>query len=174
MVFAATVIQSSSSSLAQLSTISEFQSSVVHIPGRLNPADHLSRMRFATGEGPAPAAGYGEGSSESVFHVGSTAPACVFTQIGSTVDVARFLHADFTASVAAVKAQVPFLGPILRQSQLHGGLVDKTGCLVPTDSTSTRSSFFTRDGLLFRRSSCSDRLCFPEVPPAALPTNNPY
>ncbi len=138
----------------------------MHIPGpsRLNPADHLSRMHFATGEGPAPTAGYGDGSSE-LFHVGSMAPACVFTQIGSPVDGARFLRADFAASVAAATAQDSFLGPILWQSQLL--LVDKTGfpVTVPADSTvSMRSSFFARDGLLFRRSPRSDRLCIPEVP----------
>ncbi len=60
-----------------LNTVSKFQFSVVHITGRLNPADQLSWMRFTTGEGPAPTAGYGDGSSE-LFHVGSMAPGCVF------------------------------------------------------------------------------------------------
>ena len=37
-----------------LNTISEFKFTVVHIPGRLNPADHLSRMNFPAGPAPAP------------------------------------------------------------------------------------------------------------------------
>ncbi len=146
-----------------LNTVSEFQFSVVHIPGRLNPADHLSRMRSATGEGPAPTTGYGDGSSE-FFHVGSTAPACVFTQIGSPWMARDFSTLILRASVAAATAHDPFLGRILRQSQLLSELVDKTGCPVPADSTSTRTSFFARDGLLFWHSSRSDRLCIPEVP----------
>ncbi len=80
------------------------------------------------------------------------------------MDGARFLHADFAALMAAAMAQDPFLGPILRQSQLQGGLIDKAGRPVPAESTSTCSSFFARDGLHFRRSSRSDRICIPKVP----------
>ena len=41
-----------------LDTIGEFAFTIIHIPGRTNPADFLSRMRFSSGTDPAPTAGY--------------------------------------------------------------------------------------------------------------------
>ena len=38
--------------------ITEFKFTVVHIPGRTNPADFLTRKRFPSGTDPAATAGY--------------------------------------------------------------------------------------------------------------------
>jgi hypothetical protein len=82
-----------------LDLIAEFKFDVVHIPGRTNPADFLSRMRFASGTEPAPHAGYdpdGPGAAAELFAALGT-PSMVFTAAGSSPDptAPRFLHPDF-------------------------------------------------------------------------------
>ena len=63
-----------------LNLIAEYQFTVVHIPGRTNPADYLSRQRFASGQAPAPSTGSADpGSSLELFAAtatGSTAARC--------------------------------------------------------------------------------------------------
>ncbi len=61
-----------------LNTFPEIHFWDVHILGRPNPADHLSQMRFAKGEGLASRAGYGDSLPE-MFHALLTAPTNVFT-----------------------------------------------------------------------------------------------
>ena len=41
-----------------LNLLAEYQYRVVHIPGRTNPADFLTRKRFRDGSGPALSTGY--------------------------------------------------------------------------------------------------------------------
>ena len=96
-----------------LNTISEFKFTVVHIPGRLNPADHLSRMRFPEGLAPAPSAGYNDGASE-LFHLAPDppGPGTAFTHVGSATEGPRFLHADFAASVATSLPRDTFWLPL--------------------------------------------------------------
>ena len=110
-----------------LNTILEF--TVVHIPGRLNPADHLSRMRFPEGLAPAPSAGYDDGASE-LFHLAPDppGPGTAFTHVGSATEGPRFLHADFAASVATSLPRDSFLAPIaLQAKQQPGHLFDEFG-----------------------------------------------
>jgi hypothetical protein len=147
-----------------LNTISEFKFTVVHIPGRLNPADHLSRMRFPEGLAPAPSAGYDDGASE-LFHLAPDppGPGTAFTHVGSATEGPRFLHADFAASVATSLPRDSFLAPIaLQAEQQPGHLFDKFGRPLPLEAPLSGRGFLWRDGLLFCRSSRGDRLCVPD------------
>ena len=106
---------------------------MVHIPGRLNPADHLSRMRFPEGPAPAPSAGYDDGASE-LFYLAPDppGPGTAFTHVGSATEGPRFLHADFRASVAISLPRDSFLAPIaLQAEQQPGHLVDEFGRPLP-------------------------------------------
>ena len=64
-----------------LNTLAEFQMKVVHIPGRTNPADFLTRKRFPSGSEPALSTGYDDPESGrelftlSAAHAPTTAPA---------------------------------------------------------------------------------------------------
>jgi hypothetical protein len=100
-----------------LNTISEFKFTVAHIPGRLNPADHLSRMRFPEGPAPAPSAEYDDGASE-LFHLAPDPPGAgtAFTQVRSATEGQRFLHADFAASALPRDS---FLAPISLPFHFH-------------------------------------------------------
>ena len=46
-----------------LNLLAEYQYKVIHIPGRTNPADFLTRKRFSTGQGPALQTGYDDPDS---------------------------------------------------------------------------------------------------------------
>ena len=149
-----------------LNTISEFKFTVVHIPGRLNPADHLSRMNFPAGSAPAPSAGYDDGALE-LFHLAGTprGPATAFTHVGLEDTGPRFLHAEFAASVASSVRTDSFLAPIAQQAQLRPGtLFDRAGQPLSPGPPLPDRGFLWRDGLLFRRSSRGDRLCVPDDP----------
>ena len=53
-----------------LDRLQEFSFSLFHLPGKLNPADPLSRMAFPSGTGPAPCTGYTEpGCEQELFAV---------------------------------------------------------------------------------------------------------
>jgi hypothetical protein len=73
--------------------LAEYQYRVVHIPGRTNPADFLTRKRFRDGQGPAVRTGYADQDSElELFTVAATAPAAAFVHVGKQPDTPRFLH----------------------------------------------------------------------------------
>ena len=80
-----------------LNLLAEYQYRVVHIPGRTNPADFLTRKRFRDGSGPALRTGYDEADSELELFSASPAPApaAVFVHAGGAPSAPRFLHSDF-------------------------------------------------------------------------------
>ncbi len=53
-----------------LNLLAEYQYTVVHIPGRTNPADFLTRKRFRDGQGPALTTGHDDpGSSLELYAI---------------------------------------------------------------------------------------------------------
>ena len=58
-----------------LNLLAKYQYRVVHIPGRTNQADFLTRKRFPYGQGPAPHTGYDEPDSALELFTVSGAPA---------------------------------------------------------------------------------------------------
>ncbi len=78
----------------RLNLLAEFQYSVVHIPGRTNPADFLMSKRFPAGSGPALCTGYDEQDSVLEFFTAAAAtPAVAFVYAGTEPNAPRFLHA---------------------------------------------------------------------------------
>ena len=58
-----------------LNTLAEFHMKVVHIPGRTNPADFLTRKRLPTGLDPAPSTKYADPkSSPELFSLDGSPP----------------------------------------------------------------------------------------------------
>jgi hypothetical protein len=65
--------------VAEPALLAEFQYRVVHIPGRTNPANFLTRQRFRDGIGPARHTGYPEPDSDlELFTTHDPFPATVF------------------------------------------------------------------------------------------------
>ena len=151
-----------------LDIIAEFKFDVVHIPGRTNPADFLSRMRFASGTEPAPHAGYdpdGPGAAAELFAALGT-PSMVFTAAGSSPDptAPRFLHPDFAEAVGAATLTDDLFGRLAQAAQAAAGApVSATGEPLPINAQPV-TCFVWRQGLLYRRSARGDRLCVPSVP----------
>ena len=143
-----------------LNLLSEFKFKVVHIPGRSNPADFLSRMNFPSGSGPALATGYNDpDSTQELFTVSSHARlACAFTQVAA--DGPRFLTPNFSAAVGGAILADPALAKLALAAQAHPGQpVTAAGLPAPPESS---HSFVWRAGLLFRRGARGDRLCIPD------------
>ena len=88
-----------------LNLLAEYQYKVVHIPGRTNPADFLTRKRFRDGMGPALSTGYDDPTSALELFAASAAaaapPVTAFVHSGPEPDTPRFLHADFAAAIRA-------------------------------------------------------------------------
>ncbi len=67
-----------------LNLLAEFQNRVVHIPGRTNPADFLTRKRLPDGSGPAMHTGYAEPDSAlELFTAAAATPAAAFVRAGT-------------------------------------------------------------------------------------------
>jgi hypothetical protein len=141
-----------------LNLLAEFQYRVVHIPGRTNPADFLTRKRFSDGPGPALHTGYDEPDSVlELFSAAGGAPAAAFVTAGPAAEAPRFLHADFAAEIRAALPSDPVLGPLAAAAQAQApSAADGT-----TDASGAPRRFVYRDGLLYRRSTRGDRLCVP-------------
>jgi len=141
-----------------LNLIAEYQYHVIHIPGRTNPADFLTRKRFPDGTGPALRTGYDEPESELELFTALAVPAAAFVHTGTELDTPRFLHADFATALRAALPTDPELGPLAAAALATPvAPVGSPGAPGPAP----RSSFVMRDGLLYRRSSRGDRLCIP-------------
>jgi hypothetical protein len=98
-----------------LSLLAEYQYTVVHIPGRTNPADFLTRKRFCDGQGPALTTGYDDpGSSLELY-----ADAAAFTHAGTGPNAPSFLHSEFAAALRAALPADPLLGPLLAAAQAN-------------------------------------------------------
>jgi hypothetical protein len=79
-----------------------------------------------------------------------TAQATAFVHVGQRPNTSRFVHTDFAEAVRVALAADPVLSPIAAAAQAEPpGRVVKSG----------RHCFILRDGLLYRRSRCSDSLC---------------
>ena len=134
--------------------MAEFRMKVVHIPGRTNLADFLTRKRFPTGPDPAPSTGYADPEST--------------LELLSLDGSPSFLHESFTQALASAVDNDSVLGPLAAAERpLAGGLVDSRGHPVPLTTTPLQPSYLWRAGLLFRRSASGDRLCIPsdlEIP----------
>jgi hypothetical protein len=66
----------------RLNVLSEYQHRVVHIQGRTNPADFLTRKRLQDGQGPVERTGYAKPDSEfELFTAAITAPATAFVHV---------------------------------------------------------------------------------------------
>ena len=87
----------------------------MHIPGRTNPADFLTRKRFRDARGPVLSTGYDEADSELELFSASpaAAPAGAFVHVGGAPTAPRFLHADFTSALREALPINPTLGPIV-------------------------------------------------------------
>ena len=156
-----------------LNSLAEFRMTVVHIPGRTNPADFLTRKRFPTGLDPAPSTGYADPeSSLELFSLNGSPPSSppppgqVFVHRGHAgSDAPSFLHESFTQALASAVDNDSVLGPLAAAARpLPGGLVDSRGHPVPWTTTPMQPSYLWRAGLLFRRSASGDRLCIPSDP----------
>ncbi len=89
-----------------LNLLAEYQYTAVHIPGRTNPADFLTRKRFCDGQGPALTTCYDDpGSSLELY-----AAAAAFTQAGTGPNAPCFLHSEFAAALRAALPVDPLLG----------------------------------------------------------------
>jgi len=93
-----------------LNLLAEYQYNVVHIPGRTNPADFLTRKRFRDGSGPALRTGSDEPDSALELFTAAATPAAAFVHSCTGPDTPRFLHADFAAAVRAALPDDPELG----------------------------------------------------------------
>jgi len=145
-----------------LNLLAEFQYRVVHIPGRTNPADFLTRKRFLEGSDPAPHTGYDDPDSAlELFVANGAAPAAVFVTAGSTPEAPRFLHTDFAASVRAALPSDPVLGPLVAAALVQAPSPVDASCAALDAASSSRRAFACRDGLLYRLSPRGDRLCVP-------------
>jgi hypothetical protein len=122
---------------------------VVHIPGRTNPADFLTR--FCDGQGPAAHTGYDDPGSEAELYT-----ACAFTHASTATDAPRFLHDDFAAALRSALPADPVLGPIAAAAQACAPHATTAG-----GACGARFTFVWRDGLLYRSSTRGDRLCIP-------------
>ena len=144
-----------------LNLLAEYQYRVVHIPGRTNPADFLTRKRFPDGLGPALHTGYDEPDSElELFTASAAAPATVFVHAGSDPTTPRFLHADFAEALRQSLPADPELGPLAAAAQASPDPVDAAGTPC-SQANPPRHVFIWRDGLLYRRGPRGDRLCIP-------------
>jgi hypothetical protein len=137
-----------------LNLLAEFQYRVVHIPGRTNPANFLTRKHFPDGVGPARHTGYLEPDPGlELFTTHDSAPATVFVTAGPgpESDSPLYLRTDF---VVALQTALP--------SDLILGTLAAAAAATPASAhVSSRLSFVLRDGLLYRRSPRGDRLCTP-------------
>ena len=131
-----------------LHLLAEYKYTVVHIPGRTNPADFLTRKRFPDGAGPASSTGYDDPDSELELYA-----AAAFTHAGSRAgpDAPRFLHADFAAALRAALPQDPLLGPIAAAAEQHAPAAVNASGSVAAPEGPARGTFVWRDGLLYRR-----------------------
>jgi hypothetical protein len=103
-----------------LNLLAEYQYRVVHIPGRTNSADFLTRQRFPDGQGPASRTGYDDPESALELYaalVQAPGPAAAFTHAGTGPDAPHFLHADFTSALRQALPSDPLLGPIAVTAQ---------------------------------------------------------
>jgi len=93
-----------------LNPLAEFQFRVVHIPGRTNPADFLTRKRFPDGPGPASHTGYDEPDSAlELFTAAGAAPAAAFVTVGAAEESPRFLHTEAATRIRAALPSDPVL-----------------------------------------------------------------
>ena len=142
-----------------LNLLAEYKYNVVHIPGRTNPADFLTRKRFPDGPGPALFTGYDEPDSAlELFTAAAPAPAAAFVHSGPDPSTPRFLHADFASAVRAALPQDSELGPLTAAAQAASGAAAASDVV---HATKDHRSFLLRDGLLYRRGPRGDRLCIP-------------
>ena len=145
-----------------LNLLAEYQYRVVHIPGRTNPADFLTRKRFLDGSGPASHTGYDDPDSALELFVATGAdPGVAFVTAGSTTEAPRFLHADFATSVRAALPSDPVLGPLAAEAQAQASRPVEASDAALAASPSPRRAFALRDGLPYRLSPRGDRLCVP-------------
>ena len=87
---------------------------MVHIPGRTNPADFLTRKRFPSGSGPADSTGYDDPDCvHELFTLSAppSAPGQVFVQM-ATPDAPRFLDPTFSGALLAALPSDPLLSPL--------------------------------------------------------------
>ncbi len=138
-----------------LNLLAEYQYTVMHIPGRTNPADFLTRKRFPDGQGPALTTGYDDpGSSLDLY-----AAAAAFTHAGTGPDAPRFLHSEFAAALRAALPADPPPGPPPRRNP---GQRPRPGTGSARPAAGPRARLFiARDGLLYRQSP--HRLCMPSA-----------
>jgi hypothetical protein len=134
----------------------EYQYTVMHIPGRTNPADFITHKRFRDGQGPALTTGYYDPGSSLELTA-----AVAFTHVGTCPNAPRFLHSEFAAALRVALPADPLLGPLLAAAQASApGPVSATGSARPTTCPRARL-FIARDGLLYRQSPRGDCLCIP-------------
>jgi hypothetical protein len=125
----------------------------VHIPGRTNPADFLTRKRFPDGVGPARHTGYLEPDSGlELFTTHDSAPATVFVTACTESDSPLFLRTDFVVALQTTLPSDSILGPLAAEA---------AAATAASAHISSHLSFVLRDGLLYRRSPRGDRLCVP-------------
>jgi hypothetical protein len=143
-----------------LNLLAEYQYKVVHIPGRTNPADFLTRQRFRDGQGPARQTGYDDpGSALELYAATALAPAAAFVHAGTGPDAPRFLHGEFAWALRAALPADSVLGPLVAAAQaLAPSPVDAAGAACPPTAP-RRRAFVWRDGLIYRCSPHGDRLC---------------
>jgi hypothetical protein len=90
-----------------LNLLAEFQYRVVHIPGRTNPADFLTRKRFPDGVGPARDTCYPEPDSGLKLFTTHDPPPTVFVTACTEPDFLLYLYTDF---VVALQTALPSEG----------------------------------------------------------------
>ena len=146
-----------------LDELEEFRFDVEHVPGRLNPADPLSRPPAPAPEGAAPA-------GPRVFTPMAGARVRLLTgevtmPPDPTLSERHFLSEEFIAAWQRELPLDPFFAPIFKGAAATvGGLVDCKGSPVaPPCARPAGGTFLIRCGLLYRRGQGeSDRLCIPE------------
>ena len=173
-----------------LDEIEEFRFDVEHVPGRLNPADPLTRSGHPSSAAQTDAGD--EAQQAWVSSIVSIAPPAdpirsstsgprAFTSLaGSQVHLLtgvltvptnplqpqlEFLAPDFITSWQQEITIDPFFAPIFKGAAVTvGGLVDRHGdAVTPAKSRPAGGTFLIRCGLLYRRGQGeSDRLCVPE------------
>jgi len=148
-----------------LDTIGEFAFTIIHIPGRTNPADFLSRMRFSSGTEPAPTAGYtDDGRDEDAeLFVAPGSPAAAFAAVSADPAAPRFLRPDFASALRDALLADTAMGELARAARTAAGApVSSAGLPVSRDAPVPPSAcFIWRHDLLYRRSASGDRLCIP-------------
>ena len=134
-----------------LNLLAEYQYRVVHIPGRTNPADFLTRKLFPDGQSPSPHKGFDE--PDSALELFTVWRARRFHLRGrrSRYRVASGSARRRRGPVRAALPSDPVLGPLAAEAQAQD----------PSGACPSQGTFVCRDGLLYSRCRCCDRLCVP-------------